>query len=87
MQDQAKKDPNLYTPPHAPEDATSRRKGMPEVANPKAKRNRKVVITIKQQAADGSMVPSQIPQGALQAMAAAQGGGGGGPPQHGAPNS
>lgn len=44
----------------------------------RSKRNRKVVITIKQQAADGTMVPTMLPQGALNALA-----GVGGPPSTG----
>lgn len=36
--------------------------------NPKNRKNRKVVITIKQQAADGSMVPVQLPAGLGQAQ-------------------
>ena len=71
MQEQPKRDPNLYTPPHAPQEAQNQRSGMPQVVNTKNKRNRKVVITIKQQAADGTMVPAMIPAGALNQVSAA----------------
>ena len=70
MQDQAKREGNLYTPPHAPADAQPNQRGGPPSLRKGNKSNRKVVITIKQQAPDGSMV--SIPQGALSQLAAAQ---------------
>ena len=49
----------MFDQPHAPVDAN--RGGIPpEVLNqmnPRGRKNRKVVITIKQQAADGTMIP------------------------------